>query len=138
MTGVTRADGATGVTVGTGRRRRVVVVLAVVCLAVGLLGVLAPHTFYRHVVGVDMLGPYNEHLLTDVGGFYLGFALLFAWCARSRSVELRRAGCAAFALTQVLHFAYHAAHLSHFSTVQASEQTIALGALMVLPVVGLL
>ena len=65
--------------------------LAAICLATGAFAELAPHAFYRHVVGVDMLGPYNEHLLTDVGGFYLGFALLFAWGARRPSPELAQA-----------------------------------------------
>lgn len=28
---------------------------------------------------VAPLGPYDAHLVTDVGGFYLAFAALFAW-----------------------------------------------------------
>jgi hypothetical protein len=52
---------------------------------------LVPRTFYDDFpfgrAWVEMLPPYNEHLVSDVGGFYLGFALLFAWAA----VSLHRA-----------------------------------------------
>src|SRR5690606_28639992 len=57
--------------------------LAVLSLLIGLYGLVSPHGFYRNVIGVDLLGPYNQHLLTDVGGFYLGFAVVFAWAART-------------------------------------------------------
>ena len=77
--------------------------LAAVCAVIGTYAVLAPHSFYRHVVGVDALGPYSQHLLSDVGELYLGFAVLFAWAARSLSLTLVRASFAAFALTQLMH-----------------------------------
>jgi hypothetical protein len=112
--------------------------LAAICLATGAFAELAPHAFYRHVVGVDMLGPYNEHLLTDVGGFYLGFALLFAWGARRPSPELAQAACAAFALTQALHVAFHLAHLHGCTRGQAIAQTAALMVLVVLPATALI
>jgi hypothetical protein len=114
--------------------RRCLIALAVICTLVGAFAAAAPHAFYRHVIGIDMLGPYNQHLLTDVGGFYLGFALLFAWAARRPTTELTRAACAAFALVQALHFAYHAAHLDGFSAGEAIQQTVALAVLLVLPV----
>ncbi len=31
--------------------------------ATGALAAVAPHVFYRHVLGVDLLGPYNQHLI---------------------------------------------------------------------------
>jgi hypothetical protein len=48
-----------------------------------VLAAFAPHAFYRNVVGVDLLGPYSQHLLGDIGGFYLGFSVLFACAART-------------------------------------------------------
>ena len=49
---------------------------------VGLLAAFAPRSFYDDFpyVGhwVDRLPPYNEHLVTDVGALYLGFALVLA------------------------------------------------------------
>ena len=37
--------------------------------AIGAFAAITPHAFSRHVVGVDLLGPYNEHLLRDIGCF---------------------------------------------------------------------
>src|SRR5262249_13193394 len=93
----------------------------------------APHGFYRHVVGVDALGPYNQHLLSDVGELYLGFAVLFVWAARSLSITLVRASCAAFAVTELMHFLYHATHLAHFDVRSATAQTSGLVLLLALP-----
>jgi Domain of unknown function (DUF4345) len=112
--------------------------LAAVCALIGTYAVFAPHSFYRHVVGVDALGPYNQHLLSDVGGLYLGFAVLFVWAARSLSLTLVRASCAAFALTQLMHFQYHATHLAHFDVASATGQTSGLVLLLALPAGGLL
>jgi hypothetical protein len=77
--------------------------LAAVYAIVGTYAGFAPHSSYRHVVGADLLGPYSQHLLSDVGELYLGFAVLFAWAARSLSLTLVRASFAAFALTQLMH-----------------------------------
>jgi hypothetical protein len=61
--------------------RSLLATIAAVDLVVGLYATIAPHPFYNNVLGVDPLGPYDEHLMTDVGGLYLGFAVLFAWAA---------------------------------------------------------
>jgi hypothetical protein len=123
-----------------GRRdvRPLLCLLAAADAATGGFATIAPHAFYRHVVGVNLLGPYSQHLLTDVGGFYLGFALLFAWAAWTLSPELVRAACAAAILTSLLHFSYHAVHLEHFSTGKAIAQTIGLTFQVALPLFALL
>jgi hypothetical protein len=108
--------------------------LAGVSVVLGAYGSIAPHSFYRHVIGVDRLGAYDQHLLSDIGGFYLGFALLFALAARSMSRELVRASCFAWMVTQVLHFAYHLFHLEHLTAAEIAAQTVGLGLLLVLPV----
>ena len=112
--------------------------LALVDAAIGGLGTIAPHAFYRHVLGVDLLGPFSEHLLSDVGGFYLGFGLLFAWAAWTLARELVRAACASAILTSLIHFSYHAAHLEHFTTGQVIAQTVGLAVVVVLPILALL
>ena len=71
-------------------------VLAAVSRFVGLYAFIWPHSFYEHVLGVNRLPPYNQHLLTDVGGFYLGFAVPFAWAAVDRGRALVLATCAAW------------------------------------------
>jgi hypothetical protein len=102
--------------------------LAAVSLAVGVYAFVWPRSFYNHVLGVDRLPPYNQHLLTDVGGFYLGFAVLFAWAAVDRGHALVLATCAAWIVVQVLHLAYHVTHLEHFSVATAVAQTVLLTA----------
>jgi hypothetical protein len=98
-------------------------VLAAVSLFVGLYAFVWPHSFYDHVLGVDRLPPYNQHLLTDVGGFYLGFAVLFAWAAVDRGRALVLATCAAWIVVQALHLAYHVTHLEHVNVATAVAQT---------------
>ncbi|HSR94227.1 MAG TPA: hypothetical protein VLK56_05125 [Solirubrobacterales bacterium] len=52
--------------------RAALVVLLLSAASIGLLAALAPHTFYEDFPfvshWVDLLPPYNEHLVTDVGG----------------------------------------------------------------------
>lgn len=105
---------------------------------IGAYAVLTPHAFYRNVVGVDLLGPYNEHLVSDVGGLYLGFALLFARATATLGRELTRTVCVAFTLTQAIHLAYHLAHLQPFTFDQAAEQTAGLLPLLLLPMAVLI
>jgi hypothetical protein len=83
---------------------------------------------------VDLLGPYNEYLLTDVGGFYLGFALLLTWAGVTLHREFVRPASAAAALTAGLRLAFHSAQLNGFSTVQTVLQTAGLVVLLALPV----
>jgi hypothetical protein len=124
-----RADTALAWTLG---------VLAAVSLVVGLYAFIWPHSFYDHVLGVDRLPPYNQHLLTDVGGFYLGFAVLFAWAAAERGRALVLATCAAWIVVQALHLAYHVTHLEHFSVATAVAQTVLLAAAPAVAVAALL
>jgi hypothetical protein len=103
--------------------------------SIGLLAAAAPHTFYEDFPffahWVDLLPPYNEHLTTDVGGLYLGFAVLFAWAALALQPTLVRATCCAWLLTEVLHLAFHATHLDNFSTAEAIEQVTSLALLLI-------
>ena len=66
--------------------------------------------------------------MTDVGAFYLAFALLLAWAAWRPSRELIVPVCTAFALFSALHLAWHCVHLDGFATFDAVAQTASLGA----------
>jgi hypothetical protein len=111
--------------------------LAALCgatLALGALAAFVPRAFYDDFPffahWVELLPPYNEHLVTDVGGLYLGFAVLFAWAAWSLERTLVRAACVAFALSAVLHLIFHASHLEHFGAVDGTAEIAALAALL--------
>lgn len=115
--------------------RAALAVLLLSAGSIGLVATFAPHTFYddfpflRH--WVDLLPPYNEHLVTDVGGLYLGFAVLFAWGARTLQPTLVRAVCVAWLLSEALHLGFHATHLDRFSTGDAIAQVASLALLLV-------
>lgn len=110
--------------------------LFVAALTTGLPAALAPHSFYAdfplNTHWVEMLPPYNEHLTTDVGGLYLGFAVVFAWAARTLQPTLVRAACCGWALMATLHLVFHATHLDGFGTADAIAELTSL-ALLLLP-----
>lgn len=107
----------------------------------GLIAALAPRGFYDDFpLGrgwVQMLPPYNEHLVNDVGGFYLAFALLFAWAAVSIERALIVPLCTAWVFAALLHFVYHVTHLDGWDLGDAVAQTVLLALILVLPVVAL-
>jgi len=118
--------------------------LAVLVLATGSIGIVAtvaPRTFYDDFPfldhWVDLLPPYNEHLVTDVGGLYLGFAILFAWAAWRLQRDLVRAVCVAWLVVAALHLLFHATHLEGFGTAAAIGELTSLAFLFAPPVVAL-
>jgi hypothetical protein len=121
--------------------RAALAILLLSALAVGLPATLAPHAFYdgfpfvRH--WVELLPPYNEHLVTDVGGLYLGFAVLFAWALRSLQPTLVRAACVAWLLWAALHLVFHATHLGPYDSGDAIAQVASLAFLLVPPPVAI-
>lgn len=107
----------------------------------GLPAAFAPRVFYDSFpVGfswVSKLPPYNEHLIVDVGGLYLGFAFLLVWCA----ITLHRAAIVPVMLAwigvQAIHTIYHLLHLDDFSLAAAVSQTMGFALFLVLPCVAL-
>jgi hypothetical protein len=89
-------------------------VLLVVALVTGLWALLAPRSFYDsfptgslHWVATD--GPYNRHLVSDVGSMYLALAALTV-AALARPALARLAGVV-WLVFSVPHWIYHSAHL---------------------------
>lgn len=111
--------------------------LTVSAAAVGLPATIAPRSFYDGWPfgrgWVELLPPYNQHLIGDVGGFYLAFALLFAWAAVTLRRELVVPLCVAWSLAALLHFIFHVTHLDGFTTGDAVAQTGGLALVLILP-----
>ena len=109
--------------------------IAVSALLPGLQATLAPRSFYTGFPAgrgwVELLPPYNEHRVRDVGAFYLAFALLFAWATVRR--ELIVPLTVAWSVFSTLHAAFHITHLDGFSTADAIAQTASLLAVIALP-----
>ena len=111
--------------------------LALSSLATGLPAAVVPRTFYDDfpfvASWVDRLPPYNQHLVTDVGAFYLAFTVLFAWAAARPSRALVVPLCVAWALAAAIHLLFHATHLGGLSTANAVAELAGLALVLLLP-----
>jgi hypothetical protein len=124
--------------------RVVLAILAFTGAVVGLWATFAPRSFYENFPGggrnwVSPDGPYNEHLVRDVGELNLALLVvtLFALVTLSRSLVLATA--LAWLVYGVPHLVYHLRNLDPFSgdDVITIPVTLALGvvaaALLLLP-----
>ncbi len=105
--------------------------LALVSLEIGVWAQLAPRSFYDHFPGlgrawVSVNGPYNEHLVRDVGGLNLGLAavLIVAFITLSRPTIV--AASVASLLYGIPHLVYHIANTDGLAN---SDIAISLGGL---------
>jgi len=117
------------------------VLLTASALLIGVTATVAPRTFFDDFPfvahWVELLPPYNEHLVTDVGGLYLGFAVIFAFAAATLERTLVRAAACAWLLVAAIHLGFHAGHLDGFSTADAIAELASLAFLVVLPALAL-
>jgi hypothetical protein len=122
---------------------RILLALTAAPLAlVGIWATLTPRGFYdsfpgfgRHWVDVD--GPYNEHLVRDVGNLELAVAFVVFAAAIFGGRRLMQIGAVAALLTGVPHVAYHALNRDGYETgdLVASIGGLAVG--VVLPAIVL-
>jgi 2-alkyl-3-oxoalkanoate reductase len=118
--------------------------MALFSLLAGIQQQFAPRSFYDdfpgfglHWVSVD--GPYNEHLLRDLGGANLALAAVILFAIFQPTVSLVRAVAAALLVAQVPHFIYHAAHLDVLpTTLDRVLQTASLALALAIPLFVLL
>jgi hypothetical protein len=116
-------------------QRIVLSVLLVVAAVAGLWALLAPRSFYddfptsaMHWVATD--GPYNRHLVSDVGSFYLAMTALTV-AALARPALARLAGVVWLAFS-VPHWLYHSAHLGLYGTRDQVLNEVALVGVVIL------
>ena len=113
--------------------------LAVGYALVGFWAAFAPRSFYtdfpgagRHWISPD--GPYNQHLIRDVGELNLALLVVVAAAAVTLSLPLVRAALVATLVNGVLHVVYHVGHVDMFSS---GDQVAIIGSLVLAPVVAL-
>lgn len=114
--------------------------LALLSLEIGLWAQFAPRSFYDDFPGlgrtwISVDGPYNEHLVRDVGGLNLGLAavLIIALVTLSRITII--AASVASLLYGIPHLVYHIANADDLDT---GDVVVSLGGLAlfaVLPIV---
>ena len=122
----------------TAVKRVALALSAALGLFVGGWATVSPRGFYDAFPGVlghwvDLDGPFNEHLIRDVGALYLALA-----AASVVVLVLRSAWAplgAAWTVFGALHLAYHATHVDGFSTVDAVGAIVSLAVSLALGVV---
>ncbi|PRY10528.1 hypothetical protein [Kineococcus rhizosphaerae] len=118
-------------------RRTLLGLLTLLGAYVGIWSAFFPLSFYRSFPGpfgswISMDGPFNEHLVRDVGTFNLGLAAASAVAARHPGPAPARVVAVAWIVYSVPHLAYHLRHLGHLSTVDAVAQVVSLSSTLVL------
>lgn len=116
---------------------------ALLALFVGVWAYFLPQSFYDSFPGVlgswvSVDGPFNEHLIRDVGAMYLALGGASIGCLVWRSEVAYRVLGIAWTIFGALHFAYHAFHLSHMPVVDAVGEMVALGVSLLLGVLLLI
>ncbi|MBA2625764.1 MAG: hypothetical protein H0U89_09190 [Acidimicrobiia bacterium] len=130
-------------------RRRIVLLrvllggLAVASATIGAWAQALPRSFYDDFPGfgrvwVALDGPYNEHLVRDVGGLNLALALLLAAAAVTVGPVLVRVAAGSALLYGAPHLVYHLAHLDLYDTADQVGNAVALGLGVVAPLAVLL
>jgi fructose-specific phosphotransferase system IIC component len=105
---------------------------------VGFWAAFAPRSFYtsfpgagRHWVSPD--GPYNQHLVRDVGELSLALLVVMVAALVTMSLPLVRTALVAVIVNGVLHVVYHARHLDPFSS---GDGIAVIGSLVLAPIVA--
>ena len=106
--------------------------LALVSVQIGAWALLAPRSFYDGFPGlgrawVSVDGPYNEHLVRDVGALNLALTAIFVLAAVSLSRSLIVGAAIAAMVWGVPHLVYHLVNTGGLS---ASDLTLSLTGLV--------
>ena len=113
-------------------------------LGVGLQALFFPRSFYddfplgRGWVAMD--GPYNEHLIRDVGSLNLALVVLVLAALFVSTRTLARVAAVVWLVNAVPHFVYHARHIN-MAGMEGSDKLgilFTLGGAVLLPVLVLL
>lgn len=117
--------------------------LAVSALPVGLWASFAPRSFYEDFPAPDRywvsaIGPYNEHLVVDVGAGYLALGVLLGLAGILLGRTLVRVSLVAWLAYAVPHFAFHLTTLDAFSLADNLASMGSLGLAVLLPLLLLL
>lgn len=107
--------------------------LAFVALEIGAWALFAPRSFYDSFPGmgrawVSADGPFNEHLIRDVGALNLALLVLLIYSAVTLSRQLINVAALASLAWSVPHLIYH---LFNTDVLSSSDIALSIGALVV-------
>lgn len=120
-------------------RRIGLLVLAVQGLVVGAWALVWPQSFYDDFPGlgrhwVSVAGPFNEHLVTDVGAFYLALSATAVLALAWGDVRTCRLAGVAWAVFSTPHLYFHARNLDGLTSGDKVAELGSLAATLVLAV----
>jgi hypothetical protein len=122
--------------------RILLAILAVSSAVVGVWAQFFPRSFYdsfpglgRHWVAVD--GPYNEHLVRDVGGLNLALVVVLVAAIVTLAPLLVRVAAVGYLVYALPHFIYHLHHLDAYDTADQIGNAVSLATTVVVPLVVL-
>jgi hypothetical protein len=104
----------------------------------GMWMLAAPSSFYHDIPTVAADPPFNEHLMTDIGGLSLALAVILGATALAMERNLTRAALAGYAVYAASHLAFHASHLDRIPPADAALLVSALALLLALALALLL
>jgi len=98
---------------------------------IGLWALLAPRSFYDDFPAgtdgwVNVLGPFDEHLVTDVGSLFVAVGVLLALAAVSLRRRFVIGAAIAWLIFAVPHFTWHAFNLDPYETSDAVANLLTL------------
>jgi hypothetical protein len=116
------------------------VALLVATVIFALIGAFAasdPLGFYHRVPGVWRMGPYDQHLVVDVGFLFLALSVTLLAALFHREKVLVRTATVAALVFAVPHHWYHVTHLRGFSTSLALNELVSPAIMAAAPLVAL-
>jgi len=118
----------------------ILTLLALVGLVVGFWAAVLPESFYSDFPGirpgwVSLDGPYNEHLVRDVGAMFLALGAVSVGAILVRTTTVARLAGVAWLVFSVPHAIYHLTHLHVFQPLDRVMNAVALPALVLLALV---
>lgn len=110
-----------------------VVLLAASVALPAVWALLSPQSFFSDFPGlgqhwVRAFPPYNEHLVRDVGSFYLAFAVLMGAAAYTADRRLIRVSLITYLVFSIPHAVWHGQHAAGDGVTEKWGSVVALGA----------
>jgi hypothetical protein len=93
------------------------------------------HSFFTDFPTVSLDPPYNQHLMSDVGGLTLAITAVVAYAAIHLEYRLVCGALTGYIVFAVTHLLFHLMHLDGFTTADAVENLTVLAIDAVLPIV---
>lgn len=99
---------------------------------IGLWALFAPRSFYDDFPAgtdgwVNVLGPFDEHLVIDVGALFIALAFLMAFAAYTLHRTTVFAAAVTWLLFAVPHAVYHFSNLGPYDTADAIGNSVTIG-----------